>query len=125
MHVAAFGAPWLVVHGRDHAEQSLPVRISEYASPIGEHQPLQGAFCSMTGVTGLGALIHGLTNFGPVRGEEDRPLLAEHPHPGYPLLLPDGVHDVKGVLPSVLEHGVMGATRNGVAELTGPPDDEI
>ena len=103
----------------------MPFCVPEDAGAVWKLEALQGTLGRVTRIAGLGSLIHRVPHLGLIRGKQDRPLLAEHPDPSHPLLLPNGTHDMEGIFPAILEHGVMGAPLDGVAELAGSPYHEV
>ena len=116
------GTALLVVDRGHHPEGPVTVGGGIGPAPGGQRQARDGLVGLVAGVAGLRPLVHQAPDLLAVGREGDLPVLVEDPDPFDALLSPDGRHDPVDFLAPVLEHEVVGAALDRVAEERSAPD---
>ncbi len=114
----------LVVDRRDHGQHAMAVGGVD-AAARGEVQPDERLAGGMAGVAGLGPLVHRSARFGRIGREGEPPLLVHHAHPLDALERADRLHRLVGRIAPVVEHVVVRACLDRVAEARRAPHDLV
>ena len=112
------GTTGLVVDRRHHAQHAVPL-VLEHATARGHVEPFERPVGRVARVAGLGGLVDERAALATVRGEGDLAFLVEEADPLDVLLPADALHGEVGVATPILEHRVVRAVLDRVAQQCG------